>query len=206
MILLGALMVAFGGGPRSFRFVAAPLGALVGFLLAPAVTQAFGLNLSPSGVSAVGAFALFLGGAVVPPSALFFAAGIPAALVAGRLAGNGDYLFGFIPGLLLVGTVAALATRPVGAVVTAASGGWLLLIGALATFHRSALVPELAAHAYVILAAAGLFTVVGSVYQLAFTVPPEQAAKEKAERLQAKRKAADKKALEERWSNYSEKR
>jgi hypothetical protein len=205
ILVIGALLLPFGGGQRTWRFVAAPIGALVGFLIAPALAQAFGLLLDPVAVAAVGAFALFIGGALFPPVVGFFAAGVPVALLAGRVAGNGDFLMGFIPVLLLVGTGAALAVRPLSAIVSALLGAWFVLIGTFATFHRNAFIPEFAAHPWYVLTVASLFTLAGAGYQLALRPTPEQVAKEKAERAKARREEAERAALEERWSNYSEK-
>ena len=204
LLVLGGLMVPFGGGHRTYRISAAPLGALVGFICAPALAQVFGLLLAPNMVALVGALALGVAGALFPPVVGFFAAGVPVALLCGALAGQGDFLVGFLPAFLLVGAVGGLAVRIFSAVMTAVLGAWLVVLGAFATFHRAIFVPELAAHTWAVLTIALLFAIVGATYQLGFRPAPEQLAKEKAERAKSKREAEEKQALEERWSSYSE--
>lgn len=205
LALMGGFLLPFGGG-RLFRIVAAPLGGVVGFFLTPAVLAALGAPLDAGVAAPVGAMSLFVLGAVFPPGVVFFAAGLPAGLIAGKLAGSEDFLLGFIPGFLLVGTVGATLHRHVGSIASAAVGGWLLVIGLLAALHRSVMVEGAATHAWAMLAAAGMFALAGAVYQIAVKPSPEEDNLQRIERERKKKKLAEERALEERWAKYSEKR
>lgn len=202
---MGGFLLPFGGG-RAFRIVAAPLGGVVGFFLAPAALGALGVPVGVGAAASIGALSLFVLGALFPPAVVFFAAGLPAALIAGKLTGTEDFLLGFIPGFLLAGTVGALLHRHVGSIASAAVGGWLLVIGLLAALHRWSGVESAAAHPYALLGAAGLFALAGATYQILITPSPEEDTLQRMERERAKKKLAEERALEERWAKYSEKR
>lgn len=201
----GGFLLPFGGG-RAFRVVAAPLGAIVGFFLAPAALGALGVPVSAGTAASLGALSLFAVGAVFPPAVVFFSAALPAALFAGRLTGADDYLLGFIPAFLLSGALGAVLHRHVGSVASAAVGGWLLVIGLLAALHRWSLVQDAAGHPDALLAAAGVFALAGAMYQIAIKPSPEEDTLQRMEQERAKKKLADERALEERWAKYSEKR
>jgi hypothetical protein len=205
LALLGAVLLPFGSG-RAFRLVAAPLGALVGFFLTPAALEVFHLPVSAGMSASVGAVVLFVAGVIFPPVVIFFAAGLPLGLLAGKLVGSEDFLLGFVPGLLLAGALGAVFHRQVAAVASAAAGGWLLVIGLLATLHRASFVPVAAGHPFAILAAAGLFALAGAVYQIAVLPSPEQSRVNQREKERLRKEKAEQRALEERWAKYSEKR
>lgn len=205
LALIGAVLLPLGSG-RAFRIVAAPLGAVVGFFLAPAALEALHVPVDAGVAAPIGALTLFVAGAVFPPVVVFFSAGLPAALLAGKLAGPEDFLLGFFPGLLLVGAVGAIFHRQVAAISSAAVGGWILVLGLLATLHRSAFVPTAASHPYGILGAALLFAIAGALYQIAVLPSPEATRAEKLERDREKKELAEQRALEQRWAKYSDKR
>lgn len=203
---LGVVLLLFGGG-RAFRVVAGPMGALVGLLWAPVVFDKLGLTLAPKVVSTISAAGLGAMGFLFPPGAVFFAFGLPVGFLAGQLAGQSDWLLGFVPGFLVTGMVAAVFHRHIGAVASSLAGGWILAIGLLATLHMVPGLPEaVAAQPWGVIVAAVLFGVAGSVYQLAARPPPDEAERMKLEKRRAKRTEAEKKALEERWANYSSRR
>ncbi|MHB8872087.1 MAG: hypothetical protein ACYC8T_00225 [Myxococcaceae bacterium] len=205
-VAVGFILLLFGGG-RAFRLVAGPLGAVVGLMWAAVVANKFGVTGLDAKVSAGAAIALGVLGFALPPGAIFFAFGIPAGLAAGEMAGPTDFILGFVPGWLLVGTLAAAFHRHIGAVAASLVGAWLLLIGMLSALHQvGGVVNAVTAQPWGVLIAAALFAVAGSVYQIAVRPSPEEGEKLKAERTRAKRKVAEKKALEQRWANYSDKK
>jgi hypothetical protein len=57
-----------------------------------------------------------------------------------------------------------------------------------------------------VIAIALLFATAGATYQIVVRPTPEQLEKERVEALREKQRLAEEKALEERWSKYSEKR
>ena len=206
LVIAGGFLVPFGGATKTFRIVAAPLGALVGFVLTPPALAGLGFNLSPVAASAIGAFALLLLGAAFPAGVLFFAAGLPFGMLGGHLVGASDYWLGFLPAFLFIGASAAVAQRWVGAALAALVGSWLFMLGLLATFHRLELVPRLAAHSFTVIAIALLLATAGAAYQIALRPSPEQLEKERLELEREKKRLDEEKALEERWAKYTGKR
>ncbi len=202
LVAAGVLMLLFGSG-RLFRVVAGPIGALVGFLWAPMLANRFGFASAAPQIRAVATAGLFGLGILFPPAATFFAAGVPAGLVAGEIAGMSDWPLGFIPGFVVVGALGVAMHRYISTVLSSAVGSWCLVIGALGIAPKAGWVGPVAAQPWGLLLAALLFALAGSVYQLFVRLSPEERDRMKAEKAQAKKKLKEKKALEDRWANYS---
>ncbi len=201
---LGVALLLFGGG-KAFRLVAGPLGAAAGRLWAPVLVSKLGGVASEAQVGMVAGGALATAGFVFPVSALFFAFGLPAGLMAGDLAGSADWLLGFVPGFLLAGSLAVTAHRELTAVATSISGAWLLVLGALAALHPAgSLAESVAQRPLGVVAAAGLLALAGSAYQLALRPSPEQVERRKVEKARLNRERDEKRALEKRWASYSD--
>ncbi len=201
-VVLGITFLLFGSG-RTFRLVAGPTAALIGFVWVPLIAQHFGVQLSPHVVSITAAVVLGGVGVAFPPAAVFFGFGLPVGYIAGNLAGPNDWLLGFIPGFLAVGTVAAVFTRVIGAVLASLVGAWILVLGMLAALHRvGGIIAAVANQPWGVLIAAALFAFAGAVYQLFVRPSPEQAEKLRMEKARARRKLAEQRALEKRWSTY----
>lgn len=196
---LGLLLLFFGGG-RVFRFVAGPLGAIIGLAWTSVIAGKLGVTgLDPRLPSLVAAV-LAVVGFLFPPAIAFLGVGVPLGLVAGQLAGPQDFLLGFAPTLLISGLVGAIAHRQVGAVVSSAVGAWILVIGALAALYQFVgLVATVANQPWGVIIAAGLFALAGSVYQIAVRPSPEEAEKIRSEKERLKLRKAEQKALEKRW-------
>ncbi|MFT3842379.1 MAG: hypothetical protein QM723_35640 [Myxococcaceae bacterium] len=205
MIALGLLMLLFGSG-RLFRVVAGPIGAIVGFIWAPILAQRFGFGAAQTQIRTVAAGMLFGLGILFPPAATFFAAGIPAGLIAGEVAGSNDWALGFVPAFIVVGALGVALHRYIGAIASSAVGSWLLVLGALGVMPGAGWVKQVAAQPWGLLVAAFLFTLAGSVYQLFVRLSPEERERIKAERATAKSKLKKQKDLEDRWANYSKNR
>lgn len=199
-VLVGVLLLVAGGG-RTFRFVAGPAGAVVGFLWVPVVAQQLGLPLSGNVVGAVAGAVIGVCSFVLPPTAVFFALGLPAGFAIGNMAGPTDWFVGFLPGFLALGTAAAVFARHIGAVFSSVLGAWLGIIGALAALHSvGGIVAAVAREPWGVMLAAALFALAGSVYQLFVRPSPEEAERLKIERARIKRRIEEKRALEERWA------
>jgi large-conductance mechanosensitive channel len=183
-----------------FRAVAGPVGAVLGLVWTGAVTQKLGLtDLDPRLPTFVAA-ALMIVGFLFPPAITFLGVGVPLGLVAGQVAGPGDFLLGFAPGFIIGGLVGALLHRVVSALVASAVGAWVLVIGALAALHQfGGVVNAVASRPWGVILAAVLFAVAGAVYQLAVRPSPEESDKARAEREQQKLRQAEQRALEKRW-------
>jgi hypothetical protein len=195
---VGLALLLFGGG-RLFRVLAGPLGALIGLAWTGVLMTKFGLGMDPRNPT-IAALVLMLLGFLFPPAIVFLGVGIPVGLLGGELAGPGDYLIGFVPGLLLGGLVAAVLHRHVSAILSSMVGAWLLVIGALAALHQfGGLVTAMANQPWGLIIAAGLFALAGSVYQIAVRPSPEEAERQEAERQRLKQRKAEQKALQKRW-------
>jgi hypothetical protein len=198
---LGLTLLLVGGG-RAFRLVAGPLGAIMGLAWTPVVASKFGLppgSYDPRLPSLVAAM-LAIVGFLAPPGITFLGVGIPLGLVAGQIAGQEDFLLGFIPVLLLGGVAGAFLHRAVGAIASSVVGAWLLVIGALAALHTfGGLVTAVANQPWGVIIAAGLFALAGSVYQIAVRPSPEEMDRIRAEKERLKLRKAEQKALERRW-------
>jgi hypothetical protein len=198
---LGLVLLLLGGG-RAFRFVAGPLGAIIGLAWTPVIASKFGLppgSYDPRLPSLVAAL-LAVVGFLAPPGITFLGVGIPLGLVAGQIAGQQDFLLGFFPVLLLGGVAGAFLHRTVGAIAASVLGAWLLVIGALAALHTfGGLVTAVANQPWGVIIAAGLFALAGSVYQIAVRPSPEEMDRIRAEKERLKLRKAEQKALERRW-------
>ncbi|MCP3164568.1 hypothetical protein [Myxococcus qinghaiensis] len=196
----GVTLLLVGGGPRVFRVLAGPIGALLGLVWTGAITAKLGLpDLDPRAPSIVAAVLLALG-FLFPPAITFVGLGVPLGLLAGQIAGPQDFLLGFAPGFIIGGLVGALLHRVVSALVASAVGGWVLVIGALAALHQfGGLVAAVASRPWGVIIAAGLFAIAGAVYQLAMRPSPEEADKQRAEKERLKLRQAEQRALEKRW-------
>ncbi|MCP3062004.1 hypothetical protein LXT21_24780 [Myxococcus sp. K38C18041901] len=198
--VVGVTLLLVGGGPRVFRVLAGPIGALLGLVWTGAVAVKLGLpDLDPRAPT-IAAGGLLVLGFLFPPAITFVGLGVPLGLVAGQIAGPQDFLLGFAPGFIIGGLVGALLHRVVSGIVASAAGGWVLVIGALAALHQfGSLVEAVASRPWGVIIAAGMFAIAGSVYQLAMRPSPEEADKQRAEKERVKLRQAEQRALEKRW-------
>ena len=198
--LVGLALLLFGGDTRLFRFMAGPLGLLPGMMWTNLLLGHFGITHTDSRTVAGVAAVLALAGFLFPPAIICLTVGIPLGLLGGEIAGPGDFLVGFAPGVLIGGVLAAVLHRQVSAVIASLLGAWLLVIGSMAALHQfSGLVGAMARQPWGIVIAAGLFAVAGSIYQISVRPSPEEAERQHSERQRLKARMAEQKALEKRW-------
>ncbi len=203
---LGLVLLLFGGG-RFFRLVAGPLGLVVGALWGAAVLPRLGLPLPESKVLPAVALGMAVLGFAFPPAIVFLAVGLPLGFFAGQLAGDSEFALGFAPAFLLSGAVAAVFHRPIASVVSAVAGAWALVLGLLAALHSAgSLSQTVASYPAAVLATAVLLATGGAFYQLAVRPSPEQAEQRAVEQARTRKREQEKRALEERWANYSPER
>lgn len=196
---LGLLLLLFGGG-RIFRFIAGPLGAIIGLGWTSVIAAKLGLTALDPRLPTLVAAVLTVVGFLFPPAIAFLGVGIPLGLVAGQIAGPQDFLLGFAPTMLISGLVSAILHRAVGSIVASAVGAWVLVIGALAALYQFVgLVATVANQPWGVIIAAGLFALAGSVYQIAVRPTPEEADQIRAEKERLKLRKSEQKALEKRW-------
>ena len=204
-IALGVLMLLYGGR-RLFRVVAMPLGALVATIWAVPLAQRLGVGGNFKQLSLVATLGMAGIGLLWPPAVIFFAFGIPSGLMGGQLAGANDWLLGFGPGFLVGGAIGVVLHRPVAAILSAAVGAWVAVLGAMAALHPFVGAVEwLAQNPVAVLTIAAIAALAGSVFQLFVRPSEEEAKKRKIEKALEKKKAQEQKALEERWAKYNQK-
>jgi hypothetical protein len=166
-VVLGGFLLVAGGG-KAFRFIAAPVGGLLGLLWGGALAGPIGLSESETALAISSAVLLFGIGALAPSVVVAIAFGAPVGLAFGGLVGNTGFLLGFLPAGLLAGAVAAVLHRPLRVLVAATTGAALMLIGLLRLLQGVPAVNDLArTHALWLLAAAGAVAFGGAVVQLA---------------------------------------
>ncbi len=199
----GGTMLFFGGG-RLFRAVAAPLGAAIAVIWTSPLVARVGFAGVVKEATVGATVTLFVLGLAWPPAVSFFAFGVPIGLLAGQLAGGNDWLLGFAPGFIIGGAVGVLVHRAVSAALSAAVGAWALILGLLATLAPfTGAASFLADNPIATLSIAGCFAIGGGVYQIFVRPPPEKREELKREAALKKKRDAEKKQLEDRWSSYS---
>jgi hypothetical protein len=130
--------------------------------------------------------------------------GIPVGMIAGQIAGTSDWFLGFLPAFLVGGTLGVVLHRHIGAVLASALGAWILVIGMLSSLHQlGTVVSTVAQQPWGVIIAAAFFAVAGAIYQVAVRPTPEESERVKQERARLKKRLQEKRALEKRWSNYS---
>lgn len=203
-VLFGLVLLFWGGGERTFRAVAVPLGAAVGWLLTPWVAIRMGYPHQASTVQATCAIAFSVLGAWAPTAVTFLCVGLPGGFLVGEWVNSKDWLLAFTPAFLLIGMVGALGHRFFSALAASVIGAWFIVIGALSALRASgALNQALVGQPWGILAAASLFAAAGCVYQIKVRPSPQEREERRLEAAQAKRRRQEQVALEERWANYS---
>ena len=208
-IALGALGLALvvKGTGRALHFVAAVVGALVGFIATGPVMRVLGLGAADLTCASLASAGLAVLGFLFPPGVIFFAFGIPAGLVGADWAGQADALLGFAPGLLLVGTVAAIFHRPVSVVAAALVGAWAMVLGALAALHPFGNWVKVAARSpALLLGVAFCIAALSCARQLGWQKRPEVLAREQAEARRRAQRAAEDEAIQRRWEEEARQR
>jgi hypothetical protein len=196
---LGLVLLLVGGG-RAFRLVAGPVGAIIGLTWTSVIASKLGLTELDPRLPTVVAGLLAVAGFALPPIITFLGVGVPLGLLAGQLAGQQDFLLGFVPTLLISGLLGAILHRVVGAIVSSVVGAWMLVIGALAALYQFiGLVSTVANQPWGVIIAAALFALAGSVYQIAVRPSPEEMERIRSEKERLKLRKAEQKALERRW-------
>lgn len=202
-VVVGVLMMLFGGR-RLFRLVAGPLGALIATVWAAPLAARLGFGTSVRQLTLVSTIVLFGAGLIWPPIVVFFAFGVPAGLAGGQLAGANDWILGFGPGFFLGGALGVVMNRLVGAILSAAIGAWVAVLGLMAALNPFiSAVNWLAGSPIAVLSVAGCFAIAGAVFQIFVRPTEEESRTRKTEAALAKRKAREQKALEERWAKYN---
>jgi hypothetical protein len=167
LVLIGGVLLAWGSG-RAVRLLTVPIGVLVGGVGIPALLEVVGMHPLESRVRYSLAAGLGVLCGIAPPVAFFVGVGGPVGWVIAQLVGTANFLFAFVPACLLSGAAAVLQWRRLAAVLSSATGAWLLVLGLFAALDP--LLPSLGLFAvrYPIaaLCVAGVLAVIGLVLQL----------------------------------------
>lgn len=203
---LGIGLLLWGTGPL-FRVVSVPLGAAMGFFLAPGVVELVGIGWPASTVALGAAGGLALVGLLFPAGLAFVGAGVPGGYLGMQYVTPEEWLVGFAPGLFIAGVVGALLERMLAGVIASFLGAWLLVLGLLAALPLLGVGVQAAlAQPWGMVAVAGLFGAASSYYQLVVKPPPEEAAKLKAEKTKKKQKEKEDRELEKKFEKMSRKK
>ena len=203
---LGVGLLLWGTG-HLFRVLSTPLGAAMGYFLAPGVVEKLGLGWPPHTVAWTAAGVLALVGLLFPAGLAFLGAGVPGGYLGMQYVTPEEWLVGFAPGMFIAGTLAALAERLLAGVVASFLGAWLLVLGLLASLPLAGVSVQAAlGQPWGMVIIAGLFGAAGSYYQVAVKPPPEEAAAQKAEKDKKKQKAKEDRELEKKFEKMSRKK
>src|SRR5207302_10221744 len=111
---------------------------------------------------------------------------------------------GFCPTSLITAAVAAAAHRQIGAFASSLVGSWTIVLGLLALLcPNGGHSQSLADQPWGCMIGALLLAVDGIVFQLFVRLNPEERARIKEQKRQARRRREEKEAVEERWKSYS---
>lgn len=203
-LVLGIAMLLRGGGVL-FRGVAGPIGLVIGQIWIGPLAAKLGFGAQQQQIALGASAVLCVLGFVAPISTVFFGFGIPIGLMAGNLAGQADWMLGFVPAFIIGGALGVVLERPISVLLASVSGGWLTLLGLMTALLPAipSLVERLAGMWPAAISVASCFAVAGFGYQMFVLPPPEKRAELKREKLMAKRAETERKALEKRWANYS---
>lgn len=202
-LVFGVLMGLFGGR-QLFRLVAGPLGAVIATIWAATLANRLGFGRNMQQIATVATVGLFGLGLLYPPVVVFFAFGVPAGLIGGQIAGANDWMLGFGPGFFFGGALGVVLHRPVGAVLSAAVGAWLAVLGLMAALKPFVpAVSWLASNPLAVISVAGCLAIAGAVYQLFVRPNEEQARAARQEKALKKQRAKEQKAAEARWQKYA---
>jgi hypothetical protein len=201
-IALGLCFLVVGQG-FLFRFVTALVGAVIGLAWSKPVIIQLAL---PDFANSEQVYAVVLGlvGFSIPEAVLFLLLAIPSAFACMGFLGLKNPLLGFVPAFLVGGAIALILQNHVRAFIASALGAWMLVLGALSSFHhlgwvsRSVLQSPWAIVGTIVLLAMG-----GTLFQMSFFGKQQRRLQRKAEKARLKTADKEKEALEKKWATYS---
>jgi len=200
---LGVALLLVGTG-HLFRVVSTPLGAAMGFFLAPGVAERLQLAWPASTVAIGACGVLGLVGLLSPAGLAFVGAGIPAGFLGMQYVTPEEWVMGFAPAFFIAGTVAALAERMLAGVLASFAGAWLVVLGALAFLPPLGVSVKAAiGQPWGLVALAGLLGAAGSYYQVAVKPPPEEAKRLREGKAAKKQKANEDRELEKKFEKFT---
>jgi MFS family permease len=210
-VWVGLLVAALGigmllrGGGAPFRLIAGPLGLVIGQIWIGPLAARLGFASQQQQIALGASVMLCVLGFTVPASTVFFGFGIPVGLLAANLVGPNDWLLGFVPAFIVGGAFGVVLERPISILLASLTGGWLTLMGLMAALSPAIgeLVEQLAGLWPAAVSVASCFALAGFGYQMFIRLPPEKAAQLKREKQLAKRSTTERKAVEQRWANYT---
>jgi hypothetical protein len=200
LVVIGVAIALFASF-QAFRFVAAPLGAIIGLQLGAMAAPFF--HVQPSLAAWVSAAVLGGLGGVLPPLLVFVVFGGVGAGLATRAVDADDFWLAFLPGFFVCGGASMFALRTVEAVVSGIVGGSLIVWGLIRLFGLTGTLSQVPSLA---LGLVGIACLASVVFQLKVRPTPEEAEAGKARRAAEKRKKAEDRERMERFRAYGRKR
>lgn len=202
LVVAGLFCLAVGAHEKLFRFVACPLGILLGIALTPAVVGLLQSTRFPTRpVELALPVVLGLLAAIVPQTIAFVALGSIGALVGASVVADHELLVGALPGFFIAGVVGVVFSRFVDTFSAAAFGAILLVGGALGAWGHGPL-KLLGGSVWVPPVAAALLTAMGASLQLVAFANPDGRAAKRAEAQDAKQRAREDKERAKRFASY----
>jgi hypothetical protein len=205
VLIAVGLLAALAGARHRIDHVTSPVaGLLFGAAVAPdlhALLNALtpiSLKLVTMGLPIVLAVLC----AVLPFVLVFVVLGTLGAAVGAALVSDKELWLGVAPGFLIVGAVAAIFSRYLATVITAALGGVLVTGGVLALLGNNAIGKLLASSPFIPIGLAAAIAIAGAALQFATYQDDGERAKKKTESREKKQLDKEAREREARFANY----
>jgi hypothetical protein len=200
---VGLFCMVIGAREGIFRFVAVPLGVIMGVTLtAPVLELTRGTPLSPTLVELGLPAVLGLLSGIYPQTIAFATLGSVGAAVGVTVVAEHELLIGALPGFFLAGVVGIVFSRIVDTLAAAAFGALLLVGGTLAAFSKVALVQAVAGNTWAPAICWALLTASGAALQMVLFDDSEARAEARAKAKDERQRAKDDKAREQKFAKY----
>jgi len=206
-IALGLFCLGIGAKEGVFRFVAVPLGGLLGVALCPPILSMLHGTPVPAQAVALGVpAALALLSGFFPQTIAFVSLGAVGAAVARMFASDSELLITAVPAFLVVGVLGIIFARVFDTLAASVCGALLAVGGLMAAFPTGPVHAVLAASVYGPVIAAALLAAGGAALQLVLYGNPEEIAARKAAAADAKARAKEDKARDKKLAAYGKKK
>jgi len=203
-IVIGLFCLTLGAREGIFRFVAVPLGVLMGVALTGPVQELLkGTAIPPTAIALGLPGALGLLSGFLPHTIAFVTLGGVGALAGAAVVSDNEVIMGAVPGFFIAGVLGIVLSRVVDTIASAAFGA-LLVVGGL--WVASPGVGKFLASSTRTPAIVGaLLLAGGAALQLVLHENAEDRATRKAAQLDKKNREKDDRAREKRFAQYGQK-
>ncbi|MBS2032083.1 MAG: hypothetical protein JST54_29560 [Deltaproteobacteria bacterium] len=205
-IAVGLFCLTLGAREGIFRFVAVPLGVLMGVALTGPVQELLKSTAIPPSAIALGLpGALGLLSGFLPHTIAFVTLGGVGALAGAAVMGENEMVMGAVPGFFIAGVLGIVLSRVVDTIASAAFGALLVVGGLWAAFPKGGVGKLLESSPWTPAIIGALLLAGGAALQLVLHENADDRATRKAAALDKKNREKDDRAREKRFASYGQK-